>query len=177
MRVVAGAFKGRRLQAPRGVRTRPTADRVREALFSILGSVEGLRVLDLFAGSGALGIEALSRGAAAAVFVDSDARAVAAVRANLERVGVDAQVHRRDVVRFLADPGLQESAHFELLFVDPPYSSAGRLGERLSELLPGALARKGRIVTESDKHDPLLLNLPLQLERAYGDTRIAIHSA
>src|SRR5919198_1316873 len=88
MRVIAGQWGGRRLQAPAGAATRPTSDRVREALFSILGDrVAGLRVLDLFAGSGALGIEALSRGAAEAVFVDSDQRAVAAIRRNLEAVG------------------------------------------------------------------------------------------
>ena len=87
MRVVAGELRGRRIKAPPGG-IRPTADRVREALFSILGDVSGLRVLDLFAGSGALGIEALSRGAAEAVFVDSDRRAVAGVRANLEALGL-----------------------------------------------------------------------------------------
>ena len=95
--------RGRPLRRPaaaraRGRGTRPTADRVREALFSILGDVSGLRVLDLFAGSGALGIEALSRGAAEAVFVDSAPRAVAAVRANLEALGLEAKVHRRDAL-------------------------------------------------------------------------------
>ncbi len=88
MRVVAGAFKGRRLQAPRGGRTRPTADRVREALFSMLGDVSGAAVLDLYAGSGALGIEALSRGAGSATFVERDQQAVAALRRNLAAVGV-----------------------------------------------------------------------------------------
>ena len=87
MRVVAGAFKGRTLQAPRGQRTRPTADRVREAVFSMLGSVDGLRVLDLFAGSGALAIEALSRGAAEAVLVERDPRALAAIQRNLDATG------------------------------------------------------------------------------------------
>ena len=87
MRVVAGEFKGRRLRMPRGAPTRPTADRVREALFSMLGDVAGARVLDLYAGSGALGIEALSRGAASVVFVERDARAAAAIQANLERGG------------------------------------------------------------------------------------------
>ena len=102
MRVVAGAFKGRPLHAPKGSRTRPTADRVREALFSILGPVEGLRVLDLFAGSGALGIEALSRGAASATFVDSSSQAVAAVRRNLDELGAEGEVSRRDALRWLA---------------------------------------------------------------------------
>src|SRR3954467_6793389 len=89
MRVVAGAYKGRRLHAPRGRRTRPTADRVREALFSILGDVSGLRVLDLYAGSGALGIEALSRGASAAVFVEFARPALASLRENLTKLGLD----------------------------------------------------------------------------------------
>ena len=92
MRVVAGELRGRRLVAPSGDATRPTADRVREALFSILGDVSGARVLDLYAGSGALGIEALSRGAAAATFVDSSQEAVAAIRRNLSELGLEAVV-------------------------------------------------------------------------------------
>jgi 16S rRNA (guanine966-N2)-methyltransferase len=173
MRVVAGAFKGRRLQAPRGRRTRPTSDKVREAVFSLLGDVSGARVLDLYAGSGALGIEALSRGAAAATFVERDSRALASLRRNLEAVGADAQVVRRDVVRFLtADVG-----PFDLVFVDPPYDSAVGLAEPLSERLPAVLTREARIVTESDKRAPLELALRLELERVYGDTRIAVHRA
>ena len=108
--VIAGEYRGRRLKVPPGVRTRPTADRVREALFSILGSIDGLRVLDLFAGSGALGIEALSRGAAEAVFVDSDARAAAAVRRNLDALGIDARVHRRDAFSWLGSAAGGEEA-------------------------------------------------------------------
>ena len=173
MRVVAGEFKGRRLQAPRGRRTRPTADRVREALFSILGDVSGMRVLDLFAGSGALGIEALSRGASDAVFVDSDARAVAAIRRNLDAVGVRAEVHRRDVLGFLRAPA---GAPYDVVFADPPYDCAVRLGGALSERLPALLTDEARIVTESDKRSPLALDLPLVTERTYGDTRIAVYA-
>jgi 16S rRNA (guanine966-N2)-methyltransferase len=173
MRVVAGAFKGRRLQAPRGTRTRPTADRVREALFSILGDVNGQRVLDLYAGSGALGIEALSRGAAAATFVERDAKALAALGRNLEAVGVEADVRRQDALRFLT----AADGTFDLVFVDPPYDSAVRLVEPLSERLPAVLREGARIVTESDKRAPLELSLPLEVERVYGDTRIAIHRA
>src|SRR3954454_20252175 len=100
MRVIAGRFGGRRLQAPAGAATRPTSDRVREALFAIRGErVAGARVLDLYAGSGALGIEALSRGAAEATFVDSAPAAVRAVRANLEAVGAQAEVRRADARR------------------------------------------------------------------------------
>ena len=174
MRVVAGEFKGRRLQAPRGSRTRPTGDKVREALFSILGDVHGMRVLDLFAGSGALGIEALSRGAAEAVFVDADARAVAAIRRNLDAVDGQAPVHRRDALAFL---GRMRGAGYDLVFVDPPYDLARRLAAPLSKRLPALLTENGRIVTESDKRSPLRLDLPLVLERAYGDTLIAVHRA
>lgn len=172
MRVVAGLYRGRRLVAPAGRATRPTADRVREAVFSMLGDLDGAVVLDLFAGSGALGLEALSRGAASATFVDSDARAVAAVRRNLESVGATAEVHRRDALAHLEAAG---GAHFDLVFVDPPYSSAGHLAEPLSERLPPALTPGALIVTESDKRAPLDLRMPLRRERTYGDTRIAIH--
>jgi 16S rRNA (guanine966-N2)-methyltransferase len=177
MRVVAGEFKGRRLVAPKGSSTRPTADRVREALFSILGPVDGLVVLDVFAGSGALGIEALSRGAASATFVDSDKRAIAAIRANLGAIGVEAPVHRRDALAFLEAGLLHETAQTDLVFCDPPYSLAGRLAGRLSALLPDVISKSARIVTESDKRNPLRLDLPLELERTYGDTRIAIYRA
>jgi len=171
MRVVAGRFKGRTLHAPRGRDTRPTSDRVREALFSVLGDVEGAAVLDLYAGSGALGIEAVSRGATSATFVDSDEKAVAAIRRNLSDVGIDAKVHRRDALAFLGSA----EGPYDLVFADPPYSSAPRLGERLSQLLPAVLAGNARIVTESDKHAPLEIALPLEFERDYGDTRIRIH--
>ncbi len=139
MRVVAGSAGGRRLKAPPGRRLRPTSERVREALFASLGSlgaVEGARVLDLFAGTGALGIEALSRGAASATFVDSDSTAVAAIRANLESTGLSdrASVVRSDVMRFLetmCEP-------FDLVLADPPYAFGG-WGE-LTPLLPAPLA-------------------------------------
>jgi 16S rRNA (guanine966-N2)-methyltransferase len=171
VRIVAGEFRGRRLSAPRGVRTRPTADRVREALFSMLGDVSGARVLDLYAGSGALGIEALSRGAAAAVFVERDPRALAAIRRNLDALGLAEDVVRQDALRFLA----RAEGTFDLVFCDPPYDSVPRIAGPLAERLPALLAEGARIVTESDKRTPLELPLPLVTERTYGDTRIAIH--
>jgi 16S rRNA (guanine966-N2)-methyltransferase len=171
LRVVAGEFKGRRLRAPRGTRTRPTADRVREALFSMLGDVGGARVLDLYAGSGALGIEALSRGAATAVFVERDPLAVAAIERNLAAIGVEAVVVRQDVLRYLP----RADGPFDLVFCDPPYDSASRLAAPLAERLPVLTAEDARIVTESDKRHPLELPFPLLTERDYGDTRIAIH--
>ncbi len=173
MRVIAGAYGGRRLRAPSGRATRPTADRVREAVFSMLGSVTGMRVLDLFAGSGALGIEALSRGAREAVFVDSDRRAIDAVAANLAELGIEAAVHRRDALAFIG--ALGEELRFDLVFVDPPYDSALRLAPELSRRLPALLAPDALIVSESDKRSPLELTLPLLTERVYGDTRIGLH--
>jgi 16S rRNA (guanine966-N2)-methyltransferase len=171
LRVVAGEFKGRRLVAPRGARTRPTADKVREALFSMLGDVEGARVLDLYAGSGALGIEALSRGAASAVFVERDPRAVAAIERNLEPLDVEATVARADASRWLA----REEGRYDLVFCDPPYDVASRQAGVLAERLAALTPDNARIVTESDKRNPLELPFPLLTERSYGDTRIAIH--
>jgi 16S rRNA (guanine966-N2)-methyltransferase len=171
VRVVAGEFGGRRLATPRGSRTRPTADRVREALFSMLGDVSGARVLDLYAGSGALGIEALSRGAESALFVERDASAAAVIERNLTSLGLEQEVLRQDAVRFLA----RSSGMFDLVFCDPPYDAASRLAGPLAEHLPALTSEDARIVTESDKRNPLMLPLPLLTERTYGDTRIAIH--
>src|SRR5919198_3789283 len=164
MRVIAGSAGGIRLAVPkRGAR--PTMDRVKAAIFSSLGeAIIGARVLDLYAGSGALGIEALSRGAVSATFVDRDPRAVAAIRRNLDAVGVEQEVRRLDALRYLAGA---EDASFDLVFVDPPYDSAGRLGNSLSERLPRILTEHARIVTESHKRTPLQLDLPLVRERAY----------
>ncbi len=175
MRVISGSFGGRPLRAPVGRATRPTSDRVREALFSMLGqAVSGAHVLDLFAGSGALGIEALSRGAADATFVDSAAAAITAIRANLAGLGLEAQVLRMPVARALACTPLRER-QYDLVFIDPPYRDAGGLGEELSAALAGVLAPGARVVTESDRRDPLRLELPVVQERRYGDTLITIH--
>jgi 16S rRNA (guanine966-N2)-methyltransferase len=173
VRVVAGELGGRKLVAPPGDATRPTADRVREALFSILGDVSGLRVLDLYAGSGALGIEALSRGAALAVFVDSSPAAVTAIRRNLTELGLEAPVQRRDALAYLATAAGGDP--YDLVFADPPYDSALRVGPDLAERLPPILSEDAVIVTESNKRAPLELPFPLLRERSYGDTRIAVH--
>ena len=178
MRVVAGRLGGRRLVTPAGARTRPTADRVREALFATLGGVDGARVLDLFAGSGALGVEALSRGAAHATFVDSAPAAVRAIRANVFALGLEevAHVRRQDARAFLrtarraADP-------YDLVLLDPPYRLAAGLGRELSSALPPVLAPGARVVAESDRRGPIELALPLLHERRYGDTLIRIHGS
>jgi 16S rRNA (guanine(966)-N(2))-methyltransferase RsmD len=149
---------------------------VREALFSILGpgSVEGARVLDLFAGSGALGIEALSRGAAETVLVDASAVAVAAIRRNLETLGAVAEVRRQDALTYLRSAS-RDARQYDLVFLDPPYRHASALGRELSTALATLLAPAARVVTESDRRAPLELDLALLDERRYGDTLIRIH--
>jgi 16S rRNA (guanine966-N2)-methyltransferase len=175
VRVVAGRFGGRRLVAPPGDATRPTSDRVREALFSVLGaSVEGARVLDLYAGSGALGIEALSRGAAKAVFVDRAQPAIEAIRKNLATLEIEAEVWRMQAQKALRTASARAEA-YDLVFLDPPYRRAAELGRELSEALPAVLAPGARVVSESDRRDVLALELPLTDERRYGDTVIRIH--
>jgi 16S rRNA (guanine966-N2)-methyltransferase len=179
MRVIAGELGGRRLQAPPGTDTRPTSDRVREALFSALGPVDGAEVLDLFAGSGALAIEALSRGAAHATLVERDARAVAVIRRNLDALGLGADratVRRRDALRALQDANASGSA-YDLVLIDPPYRLAAGLGPELSQALTPVLRRGARVVCESDRRAPLELDgLVCDFERRYGDTLVRIFS-
>jgi 16S rRNA (guanine966-N2)-methyltransferase len=175
MRIVAGRWGSRALAAPKGSETRPTADRVREALFSVLADrVIDARVLDLFAGSGALGLEALSRGAAEATFVDSAPAAVKAINANLEALDASAVVRRADARAFLRTARAQ-ARHYDLVFLDPPYGMAARIGRELSETLPAVLAETAVVVCESDRRTPLPLELPLIDERRYGDTLIRLH--
>jgi 16S rRNA (guanine966-N2)-methyltransferase len=151
---------------------------VREALFSILGSdsVEGARVLDLFAGSGALAIEALSRGAREAVLVDSSAAAATAIRRNLSALGAQAEVRRQDALAFLRSAS-RDGRQYDLVFLDPPYRRATALGRELSAALVPVLAPRARVVAESDRRAPLELDLALLDERRYGDTLIRIHGS
>jgi 16S rRNA (guanine966-N2)-methyltransferase len=175
---VAGRYGGRRLRAPGGRDTRPTSDRVREALFSMLGSVDDARVLDLFAGSGALAIEALSRGAARATLVERDPRAVAVIRANLDALGLasdEAQVVHAPAATALRDASRRGDT-YDLVLLDPPYRDAARLGRELAQALPAVLARDARVLAESDRRAPLELGLPVIRERRYGDTLIRIHA-
>jgi 16S rRNA (guanine966-N2)-methyltransferase len=177
MRVIAGTYGGRTLAVPAGRATRPTSDRVREALFSILGErVRDRSVLDLFAGSGALSIEALSRGAADATLVDNGPTAGRAIERNLADLQIEgAELVRRDALGFLRtarDRGRQ----YDLVFLDPPYRQASRLSRELSEALPAVLAPGALVVSESDRREPLdLPPLTLDDERRYGDTLIRIH--
>jgi 16S rRNA (guanine966-N2)-methyltransferase len=171
VRVVAGELGGRRLHAPRGGGiVRPTSDRVREALFSILGDVSGERVLDLFCGTGALGIEALSRGADHATLVD---RSIGAAVRNVVSLGIDSRclLARGDALRFLAG----DDAVYGLIFCDPPYRLARRLGPDLDKLLPARLDEGARVIVETAADEPVLLSVPMLDERTYGSTTIRIH--
>jgi len=178
MRVVAGVYGGRRLRAPRGQATRPTSDRVREALFSTLGdTVTDAHVLDLFAGSGALGIEALSRGAAAAVFVERDPGVAAVLRDNLADLGIDATVHVGDAHRFVREQLADATTPmFDLVLCDPPY----KLQSDDVVALLGRLGRSGHVrpaatmVAERARHSEALTVAEQELHvadvRTYGDT-------
>ncbi len=175
LRVIGGSLSGRRFRAPGG-EVRPTSDRVREALFGRLGSLEGARVLDLYAGSGALGIEAISRGAAEATFVEREARTLVVLRANLETLGIDpiASVAPGDVPAVVRRLG-RAKERFDLVLVDPPYASdePTRAFEALvgsAVLFPGAM-----VVLERDRRHPSpnVEGLSAADERRYGDTVVA----
>jgi 16S rRNA (guanine966-N2)-methyltransferase len=180
MRVIAGSLRGRRLSAPRGQKcTRPTSDRVREALFATLGEIEGASVLDLFAGTGALGIEALSRGASSALFVERDSAALQVLRENLEALellGPRARVRAGEALAALR-AARERGETYDLVFLDPPYGQAGALEGPLSATLPAILKPAARVVVESDRRSPLVLaSLEPLREKRYGDTLITIYS-
>ena len=176
--MIAGRYGGRPLATPPGDRTRPTSDRVREAVFSILGGgLAGERVLDLYAGTGAFGLEALSRGAGHVVFVERDGKAAQALTRNLKALHVprgEAVLRKEEVARALRDAQARGET-YDLAFLDPPYRLAPGLGPPLSAALAPLLASGARVVTESDRRAPLDLALPVTDERRYGDTLIRFH--
>lgn len=179
MRVIAGRFGGRTLVAPRGKATRPTSDRVREALFSILGDVAGTRVLDLFAGSGALGIEALSRGAAAATFVESSRAARACIDRNLDALGLTSRTRVLGTSVERSAKALTDAGPFELVLCDPPWAELPRVAPLLGRLLPLLLAPGARVVLEHPAGDEPSLAVPsleLAERRAWGDTGASFYS-
>ncbi len=176
-RIVAGSARGRRLRVPAGDRTRPTSDRVREALFSsvesAVGSLAGCRVLDLYAGSGALGLEALSRGAAHALLVESDARAVRVIRANVAALGLPgAEVAQLPVERLVA--GEQPAEPYDVVLADPPYALPGdTVTAVLAGLTRGWLAPEGLVVVERDRRSQPFTwppGLHVTRKRTYGET-------
>ncbi len=176
MRIVAGSRKGHRIEAPKGVVTRPTGDRVREAVFSILGSVEGARTLDLFAGSGAMGLEALSRGATSCLFVERDREAVRVIQANLAKLHLTgAVVVARDAAAALREER-DRGRRYDLVLADPPYEEWERHELALAELVPLVLADNGLAVVETaDRVEPAL-PLDLVTTRRYGSARITVFS-
>lgn len=181
MRVIAGSARGTRLKVPARL-TRPSTDRLREALFSILaGRLEGAQVLDLFAGSGALGIEALSRGAAQAVFVESQHAAAKTIRENLQKAHLEepATVAQRDVFDYLAG----STQNYDLIFADPPYAANSQedlAGELMrNESLPQRLAADGLLVleVESEREPPEAPEWEAVDRRKYGSSSILFYAS
>ena len=174
MRIIAGEKRGHTIYAPRGRETRPTSDRVRENVFNIVAPwVEDARVLDLYAGSGAMGLEALSRGARSAVFVESDPDAVRAIERNLDKLRLTGAT----VLRVDATTGLAHEAaagrKYDLVLLDPPYAMTEY--DRLGLYLTRVLADDGLVVLESAaKSEPKLPGLAIRTTRRYGSTRITV---
>ena len=176
MRIIAGTHRGRRISAPKGEQTRPTGDRVREALFNLVGPVEGASVLDLFAGSGALGLEAHSRGARRCVFAETDGAACRAIRDNLETLGLTgALVLQRDAVSVLRAERAAGHRH-DLVLLDPPYGRGASLEPVLAELLPAVVSDGGIVVVETDAQAEPVLPLALVTSRRYGSARLTLFS-
>jgi 16S rRNA (guanine966-N2)-methyltransferase len=176
VRIVAGSRKGHGIAAPKGVVTRPTGDRVREAVFSIIGHVEGARVLDLFAGSGAMGLEALSRGAATAVFVENDRAACRIIQRNLEKLRLTgADVRCQDALAALREERAR-GRRYDLVLVDAPYEEWERYEAALSEIVPELLDENGLAVVETASRTQPRLPLDLVTTRRYGSARITVFS-
>jgi 16S rRNA (guanine966-N2)-methyltransferase len=171
VRIIAGTHRGSRIAAPKGLDTRPTGDRVREAAFNLIGPVDDAAVLDLFAGSGAMGIEALSRGAASATFVESDRGACRTIADNLAKLGLTgARITCGDALWALR----QETRVYDLVLVDPPYETWDALQPRLAELLPRVLAPDGLLVVETSSRTEPDLPLSLRTSRRYGSARLTL---
>lgn len=177
MRIIAGSRKGARIFAPRGADTRPTGDRVREAVFNLIGPVDGADVLDLFAGSGAMGLEALSRGAARVTFVENDRAAAAVILRNLDKLDLQgATVLREDAGRKLAADAAA-GRRYDLVLVDPPYRMLSRLLPTLALNLPAVVEQDGLVVVESDAREEPELPLPKRTSRRYGSARVTVFEA
>jgi 16S rRNA (guanine966-N2)-methyltransferase len=177
VRIIAGSRKGARIFAPKGQETRPTGDRAREAAFNLIGPVDGAHVLDLFAGSGAMGLEALSRGAASATFVEKDRAAAAAIERNLDKLALrGATVLRDDAARVLAAEAAA-GRRYDLVLIDPPYRLLAGLLPMLARYLRSVVAPEGLVVVESDAREEPELPLPKRTSRRYGSARITVFEA
>ena len=173
MRIIAGSRRGHAIQAPRGRDTRPTSDRVRENVFNLVGPVDGAAVLDLYAGSGAMGLEALSRGAAKVVFVERDADAVRAIERNLDKLRLSGTILRQDAVAALAT---EAGSHrkYGLVLVDPPYEMYTDVQPQLARYLPSVVAADGVVVVETDARVEPELPLTQRTSRRYGQARVTL---
>jgi len=175
VRIIAGSNKGARIFAPKGQDTRPTSDRAREAAFNLIGPVDGATVLDLFAGSGAMGLEALSRGAASAVFVETEREALRAIDRNLDKLRLTgARVVPQEALRALAAE-TAAGRRYDLVLVDPPYEMFSSLQNALSRYLPAVLGDDGLVVVETAaREEPDLPTLVKRTSRRYGRARITV---
>ncbi len=179
MRVIAGTHRGRRLRAPRGASTRPTSDRVREAIFAMIGDCTGWSVLDLFAGSGAMGIEALSRGARHTTFIDSDPRAAACIRANLDTLDLaaSARIVAREWQTALRQEA-QRGARYDLCVIDPPYSLVAGISSSMSRGLAPILSEYATVILEGPAEGPVPtmdgIRVIERSDRIYGSTRVSV---
>jgi 16S rRNA (guanine966-N2)-methyltransferase len=177
VRIIAGSRKGARIFAPKGTDTRPTGDRVREAAFNLIGpdQLEEASVLDLFAGSGAMGLEALSRGAGRTTFVEADRAACEAINRNLDKLELEgATVLRQDALTALRADA-RAGTSYDLVLVDPPYRRFSSLQNDLIQLLPEVLAQAGLLVVETAAaEEPDLPPLAKRTTRRYGSARLTL---
>jgi 16S rRNA (guanine966-N2)-methyltransferase len=173
VRIIAGEKRGAKIVAPRGHDTRPTSDRAREAAFNLIGPVEGAAVLDLFAGSGAYGLEALSRGAASVVFAESDPEACEAIRKNLEKLRLSGTVLCRDAIQILAAEA-GAARRYDLVLADPPYRMFSALQTGFATYLPHVVAEGGLVVVETHAKEEPDLPLRLRTSRRYGSARLSL---
>jgi 16S rRNA (guanine966-N2)-methyltransferase len=174
MRIIAGSHKGARIFAPKGRETRPTGDRIREAVFNLVGPVEGMHVLDLYAGSGAMGLEALSRGAETATFVEADRAAAETIVRNVDKLGLaGATVLREDAARKLAADAAS-GRRYDLVLIDPPYRMLPGVLTMLATHVPPVVEPDGLVVVESDAREEPELPLPKRTSRRYGSSRVTV---
>jgi len=172
VRIIAGSRKGHRIEAPPGLSTRPTGDRVRESTFSLIGPVDDATVLDLYAGSGALGLEALSRGAARATFVESDRAACRAIDRNLEKLRLTGATVLCSRVEIVLAQEAAAGRKYDLVLLDPPYDMTDH--EPLARYVPRLLAEDGLVVFETAARVEPELPLAKRTSRKYGSARVTL---
>lgn len=177
MRIIAGERRGVRLNAPRGTAVRPTSDRVRESIFNLVREIGGAQVLDAYAGTGALGLEALSRGAERVVLVERDTRTAELTRRNVDKVGLQGASVVVSSIETHLKREVARGNRYDLVLIDPPYGEARRAMKTLSKLLPPVLAPGAHVVVETDRASEPHLPLERATSRIYGSTRVTVFRA